>query len=147
MPSATISFLLPAAPDRIVGLLKDPKFLASNIPQVVGVDVRTTTTATWLVEIKIGPLLRRTEFQGELLEASDQRVRFAARGPEATIAGQIDLVPQDGQSTELTLRLEMSGAGPLRPIIDGYLKRRVQGDAEAFAQSLIRQLGTVASPP
>ncbi|MFZ1022712.1 MAG: SRPBCC family protein [Thermoplasmata archaeon] len=147
MPTATITFNLPAAPSRIVDLLKDPKFLASNIPQVVGVEPRSATTATWLVEIKLGPLTRRTEFQGELLDATESRVRFAARGADATIEGQIDLAPQDFQTTALTLRLDMTGAGPLRVVIDGYLKRRVQGDAEAFASSLTKHLAESPPPP
>jgi carbon monoxide dehydrogenase subunit G len=147
MPTATITFPLPAAPERIVELLQDPKFLASNIPQVVGVQPRSATTATWLVEIKLGPLTRRTEFQGELVEASERRIRFSARGADATIEGQIDLVPQGPHTTALTLRLDMSGAGPLRVVIDGYLKRRVQGDAEAFARSLTKHLSESAPPP
>ncbi len=142
MPTATIPFTLPAAPDRIVAMLKDPRFLASNIPQVVGVEPKSPTTATWLVEIKIGPLTRRSEFQGELLEASDSRIRFAARGADAVIEGQIDLAPHGERSTAVTLRLKMTGAGPLRVVIDGYLKRRVQGDAEAFAASLTKHLSS-----
>jgi carbon monoxide dehydrogenase subunit G len=147
MPTSTITFTLPASPTRIVDLLKDPKFLASNIPQVVGVEPKTATTATWLVEVKLGPLTRRTEFQGELLEATDRRVRFAARGADATIEGQIDLAPQSAGATSLTLRLDMTGAGPLRVVIDGYLKRRVQADAEAFARSLTRHLSESPVPP
>ncbi|MFZ0892523.1 MAG: SRPBCC family protein [Thermoplasmata archaeon] len=147
MPTSTITFTLPAAPSRIVDLLKDPRFLASNIPQVVGVVPKTATTATWLVEIRLGPLTRRTEFQGELLEATESRVRFAARGADATIEGQIDLVPQSTETTALTLKLDMMGAGPLRVVIDGYLKRRVQGDAEAFASSLTKHLSEPPPPP
>ncbi len=62
------------------------------------------TTALWTVLIKIGPISRKSIYHGELLEATDDGVRFRATGPEATIEGSVSFVPAAG-GTDAELRL------------------------------------------
>ena len=59
----------------------------------MGVQKTSETTALWTVQIKIGPMTRKSVYQGELLEATDGGVRFRATGPEATIEGSLAFVP------------------------------------------------------
>jgi carbon monoxide dehydrogenase subunit G len=112
----------------------------------VGVEKTSETTALWTVQIKIGPISRKSVYQGELLEATDRGVRFRATGPEATIEGSVSFAPASG-GTEIELRLSMKGSGPLRTVVDAYLGRRVREDAEKFAESLRARVGGTASGP
>lgn len=98
------------------------------------------TTALWTVLIKIGPISRKSIYHGELLEATDDGVRFRATGPEATIEGSVSFVPAAG-GTDAELRLSMKGTGPLRAVVDAYLGKRVREDTEKFAASLGARVG------
>jgi carbon monoxide dehydrogenase subunit G len=146
VPESTLRFHAAADPPTLRRLLSDPRFLAESVPQVVGVEKTSETTALWTVQIKIGPITRKSLYQGELLEASDDRVRFRATGPEATIEGSVSFVPASG-GTDIELKLSMKGSGPLRSVVDAYLGRRVPEDAEKFAESLRTRVGGPAPGP
>jgi len=140
MPSATLEFHSEADPATLRSRLADPLFVASLVPQVVAVDSTSPTTARWTVLVKLGPISRKSSYDGELLEATDSSVRFRANGPEATIEGTLGLRAGTPRGTEVTLTLTMSGQGPLRSVVDAYLAKRVKTDVEQFASSLERKL-------
>ena len=141
MPEATIRFRSRADVATLSRFLSDPTFVASNVPQVVAVERTGETTALWTVEVKLGPIARKSLYHGELLESSDAGVRFRAAGPEATIEGSVRFtsVPTGGTDVEFTL--SMKGVGPLRSVVDAYLSKRVRSDAEKFAKSLDERVG------
>jgi carbon monoxide dehydrogenase subunit G len=140
VPESTLRFRTATDPPTLRRLLSDPAFLAESVPQVVGVEKTSETTALWTVQIKLGPMTRKSVYQGELLEASDAGVRFRAVGPEATIEGAVALTPAPG-GTDVELKLSMKGSGPLRAVVDAYLAKRVKEDAEKFAASLGARVG------
>jgi carbon monoxide dehydrogenase subunit G len=144
VPEATLRFHTEADPATLRRLLSDPAFLAESVPQVVGVQKTSETTALWTVQIKIGPMTRKSLYQGELLEATDNVVRFRATGPEATIEGSVSFALVSG-GTDVELRLSMKGSGPLRAVVDAYLGKRVREDAAKFAESLGNRVR--GSPP
>lgn len=145
MPESTVRFRAPAAPEALHRSLSDPTFVAALIPQVVGVERTGERTAQWTVAIKLGPISRKSLYQGELLEGSEAGVRFRARGPEATIEGRLAFVAAPPDATDVTLTLTMTGTGALRAVIDSYLAKRVGPDAEEFARNLAAKLD--ATPP
>jgi carbon monoxide dehydrogenase subunit G len=145
MPEATIRFHAPTDPGTLRRLLSDPAFVAGNVPQVVGVEKTSETTARWTVQIKIGPMTRKSVYDGELVEATDTLVRFRATGPEATIEGTVSFAPAPSGGTEAELTLSMKGSGPLRAVLDAYLGKRVREDAEKFAKNVEARVGS--SPP
>lgn len=106
----------------------------------------SATTALWTVQIKLGPITRKSVYQGELLTATDAGVSFRAAGPEATIEGSVSFVPASG-GTDAELRLSMKGNGPLKAVVDAYLSKRVREDAEKFASSLRARVGDPAPHP
>jgi len=141
VPEATIRFRSPATVPELRRLLSDPAFVAAGIPQVVAVEKTGETTALWTVEVKVGPMTRKSVYRGELVEASDTAVRFRAQGPEATIEGAISFAPATPSGTEVGVTLSMKGNGVLRSIVDAYLGKRVKDDAEKFVQSLENRVG------
>jgi carbon monoxide dehydrogenase subunit G len=146
MPEATIRFQSPASAPELRRLLSDPTFVASSIPQVIAVEKTGETTALWTVEIKLGPMVRKSVYRGELVEASDAGVRFRAQGPEATIEGALSFAPATPSGTEVGLTLSMKGNGALRSIVDAYLAKRVKEDAARFVHHLEERVGR-APPP
>jgi carbon monoxide dehydrogenase subunit G len=145
MPASTLEFHSDAALALLRARLADPSFVASLIPQVVAVESTGPTTARWTVLVKLGPISRKSLYEGELLEATDASVRFRAKGPEATIEGTLGLRPGAPSGTEITLTLTMNGQGPLHSVVDAYLAKRVKSDVEQFAKSLNERL-TGAAP-
>jgi carbon monoxide dehydrogenase subunit G len=147
MPEATIRFHSPAPASELRRLLSDPTFVASSIPQVIAVERTGDTTALWTVEVKLGPMVKKSVYRGELVEASDAGVRFRAQGPEATIEGTLSFAPADPSGTDVGLTLRMQGNGALRVVVDAYLAKRVKTDAEKFVQSLEERVGRPEAPP
>lgn|GEM_PF-2985891 len=142
MPEASLRFQTPADPATLRRLLSDPTFVAGSVPQVVAVEKTSETTARWTVQIKVGPMTRKSLYDGELLEASDAGVRFRATGPEATIEGTLAFAPRPAGGTDVDLTLSMKGSGPLRAVLDAYLAKHVRDDAERFARSLETRVGS-----
>ena len=147
MPQATVRFHVAIDPPELRTRLSDPSFIARSIPPVVAVERTSDTTALWTVEIKLGPLVHRSVFQGALLAATNDEVRFRATGAEATIEGVVTFHPSNAGGTDVGLTLTMAGAGPLRSIVDAYLARRFQTDTARFAADLARRLDKPAGPP
>lgn len=147
MPEATIKFHTAADPSTLRRLLSDPAFVAGGIPQVVAVEKTSETTARWTVQIKLGPLTRKSQYDGELVEATESLVRFRATGPEATIDGSVGFSPRPTGGTDVDLTLSMKGGGPLKSVIDSYLAKRVREDAEQFARNLEARVGPAPSEP
>ncbi len=148
MPASTVRFRAPVPAAELRRRLADPTYVARLIPQVVGVERTSETTARWTVLVKIGPISRKSVYQGELLEATDTGVRFRAQGPEATIEGALAFAPAPPDATDVTLTLTMTGVGALRAVVDAYLGKRVGPDAEEFARNLEATLrGAAPAPP
>lgn len=145
MPASTVRFRAPVAATELRRLLSDPAYVANLIPQVVAVERTSDATALWTVAVKLGPMTRKSVYQGELVEASDAGVRFRATGPEATIEGTLAFAPTPPAGTDVTLTLTMTGVGALRAVVDAYLGKRVGPDAEQFARNLEAKLGGGAS--
>ncbi|HLM70889.1 MAG TPA: SRPBCC domain-containing protein [Thermoplasmata archaeon] len=145
MPEATIRFATKADTQTLVRLLSDPTFVAAGIPQVISVERTGETTALWTVEVKLGPISRKSLYRGELLGASDSEVRFRAEGPEATIDGSVKFTSAAVGGTDVEFTLTMKGLGPLHAVVDAYLTKRVRSDAEKFAKSLEERVGNVPS--
>lgn len=135
MPESSASFRSGAPPGRLRELLADPTFVASVMPEVVKVVKTGPTTALWTVRLTLGPLTRESQYQGELLSASDTEVRFRANGPEATVEGTVTLAPA-GDGTDVGVRLLAQGKGALRAIVDSVLARRLKDDVRRFSKSL-----------
>jgi carbon monoxide dehydrogenase subunit G len=146
MPEAKLAFHTPTDPARLRQLLSDPTFVAGCIPQVVAVERTSETTARWTVQIKIGPMTRKSVYEGELTESSESAVRFRATGPEAMIEGALGFAPNVAGGTDVGLTLTMKGSGPLRSVLDAYLAKRVREDAESFARTLASRVGHDATP-
>ena len=147
MPEASLRFHSAVAAAELRRRLSDPTFVASNIPQVLAVEPTGPTTANWTVEVKLGPMVKKSLYRGELLEASDARVRFRADGPEATIEGALTFAPAEPAGTDVGLTLAMKGNGALRAVVDAYLAKRVKGDAEQFVANLERRLAGPSPAP
>jgi carbon monoxide dehydrogenase subunit G len=149
MPEATVRFTSRHPASVLAKCLSDTAFVAGGIPQVVAVERTGTTTATWTVEVRIGPISRKSAYRGELLGASDSEVRFRAEGPEAMIDGSVRMTPHASAGTDVEFTLSMKGLGALRSVVDAYLAKRVRGDAEKFAQGLDGRIDAVtsATPP
>jgi carbon monoxide dehydrogenase subunit G len=145
-PEATVEFRAAATAAKLRELLADPSYVAGLIPQVVAVKPISPTTAQWTVLVKVGPISRKSEYSGELLEASDAGVRFRATGPEATIEGRLAFVPVAEDATEVRLTLTMTGQGALRAVVDAYLAKRVKPDADQFVRSLEARLTPAGAP-
>ena len=147
MPEATIRFRSRADVATLSHFLSDPTFVASGVPQVVAVERTGEKTALWTVEVKLGPITRKSLYQGELLESSDAGVRFRAAGPEATIEGSVKFTPAPAGGTDVEFTLSMKGLGPLRSVVDAYLSKRVRSDAEKFAKTLEDRVGGSPAEP
>jgi carbon monoxide dehydrogenase subunit G len=144
VPEATLKFHAPTDPATLRRLLSDPTFVAGSIPQVVGVETTSPTTARWTVQVKVGPITRKGVYEGELVEATESSVRFRATGPDATIEGTVAFSPSPAGGTDAELTLSMKGSGPLRSVLDAYLAKRVREDAEKFAKSVEARVGPAA---
>lgn len=141
MPETSVRFHTPTDPATLRRLLADPTFVAGCIPQVIAVEKTSETTARWTVQIKLGPISRKSLYEGQLLESTDTTVRFRSTGPEATIEGTVAFASDPAGGTNVTLTLSMKGTGPLRTVIDSYLAKRVREDAAQFARSLETRVG------
>lgn len=142
MPTAELAFEVGAPPATVARLLQDLDVLASINAGVVGVQRLSPTVALWTIRLQFGPIVRNSEYRGELLQATDDRVEFRAEGPEAHVSGRIGLAASGAGRTILTVRLEAQGRGALARVADSLLAQRLPSDLRSFADRLTRRFST-----
>lgn len=142
MAEATVTFRSAADPARLQRTVSDPGTVASLMPEVTKVEPTGPTTARWTVRLQIGPLRRESVYEGELLESTATGVRFRATGPEAVVEGRVEFAAADSGGTDVRVVLTTSGRGPLKPVVDAALARRVKDDVRRFATALEAKLAT-----
>ncbi|HZY71021.1 MAG TPA: SRPBCC family protein [Thermoplasmata archaeon] len=146
MPTAELSFEVSAPPSTVARLLQDLDVLASINAGVVGVQRLSPTVALWTIRLQFGPIARNSEYRGELLRATDDRIEFRAEGPEAYVSGRIALAPSGPARSILTVHLDAHGRGALARVADSLLEQRLPADLRSFAERLTRRFaGTRAA--
>ena len=145
MPKAETEFECDAPAERVMRVLQDITFLASVVPGVQKVEKVDDRTALWTVTARIGFLERTSIFRGEILETTAERVEFRATSPDAVIHGKLQVREVSPGCSVVGIRLDASGQGTLKPIVDNILARRLNGDIESLSQKLRGVFATQSS--
>jgi carbon monoxide dehydrogenase subunit G len=145
MPTASVSIVCPAGVGEVSAQLQDLDFLSGTVPDVISIQRLSATSAEWTVRTKVGLLTRTMVFRGDLLEATESRIRFHAEAKEATIDGTINLSSEGSQTTRVHLNLQAAGKGALGPIIDNLLRSRIGREAEKFGTRLQERFSSPGS--
>lgn len=147
MPSAESSFDCRGKPEAIAALLVDPAFLASTIPGIIGVELLGPHEANWSLEIRQGPITRRTTLRGRYDRENDGSIRFSAEGGELSLTGRVWLRAADTETTRVTVGLEYEGRGPLRYIINNLLRKALNDYPNELRAKLESRLQGPAPAP
>jgi carbon monoxide dehydrogenase subunit G len=137
MPSTSIAFTVKSPPERVFELSHDLETLGSLVPDVTKVEVVDEENAYWHMSVKVGFMRRETKLHTTITElVPPRRAGFRGESDQLVMSGSVDLSPLPDGGTEVSCKIEASGKGPIKYIINSALQDRLSKAAAAFAENL-----------
>jgi len=145
MPTREERFAVAAAPAELWRFLRDFPALCACIPGVEQLEVRDERRLRLKVRENVGVVPLVVDLQAEIeSEEPGRRLRALARAEHLTMHIEVELAP-DASGTLLHTRFEVSGSGPLKPVVDRLFEKRAAERSARFAACLQEQFAT--APP
>ena len=123
--------------------MTDLNFIASAIPDLGSVEKLTEIKAIWNAQVKFGFVEKTIAMESEVTISTESEIGFRAEGSEVMISGSVLINPIDGEKTEVTLTLRLEGKGPLKAIIDNYMRKKLQDDIQEIGRNIEEKLNTL----
>lgn len=144
MPRHEASFRVGAPPLAVWGFIRDFEALCACIPGVERVQLVDERTADLTVTEKVGVVPLTVELRARIDEEhAPHRLAASASAEHLTMAFQVTL-EASGEGSEMTGVVEVSGEGPLKPVVDRLFERRARERAEQFGLTLAERFGAKA---
>jgi carbon monoxide dehydrogenase subunit G len=136
VPRREATFTVDAAPEELWRFLRDFEALCACIPGVEELKVLDERTAEFAVREKLGvvPLVVVLRAQIES-EDPPRSLHAVARGQHVVITIDVALEPS-GAGTRMTSLFDVTGEGPLKPVVDRLFEKRAGERTAQFAQTL-----------
>ncbi|HEX4928734.1 MAG TPA: SRPBCC domain-containing protein [Burkholderiales bacterium] len=136
MPAREASFSVDAEPAELWQFLRDFRALCTCIPGVERIEVIDDRTAELTVKEKLGvvPLVIALHARIEN-EDPPRRLHAVAKAEHLTMAIDVAL-EKSGSGTELRSVFDVTGSGPLKPIVDRLFEKRATERTAQFAECL-----------
>lgn len=141
MPRRDASIEVDASPDTLWTFLRDFEALCACIPGVERVEVRDARHATLTVKEKVGvvPMVLALDASIES-EDPPHGLRAVARCEHLAMAIDVAL-QRAGAKTLLLTTFDVTGSGPLKPIVDNLFERRATERTAEFSAALGKRFG------
>lgn len=144
MPRREASIEVDTSPDELWKFIRDFESLCTCIPGVERIEVVDDRTAVLTVKEKVGVVpmilaLRAT------IEREDPPRSLHAVATAEHLTMTIDVAMRGaGQKTLLHTLFDVTGTGPLKPIVDSLFERRATERTAQFTESLGKRFGAGA---
>jgi carbon monoxide dehydrogenase subunit G len=139
MPAREASFSVDAGPAELWEFLRDFRALCTCIPGVERIEVIDDRTAELTVKEKVGVVPLVVELRAEIdAEDPPRRLHAVARAQHLSMAIDVTL-EISGSGTELRSVFDVTGSGPLKPIVDRLFEKRATERTAQFAEALARR--------
>lgn len=144
MPRREASIEVETSPHELWRFLRDFEALCSCIPGVERVEVVSDRAAVLTVKEKVGvvPLVLALDASVER-EDPPRGLHAVARCEHLTMVIDVALEPA-GPKTVLHSTFDVTGSGPLKPIVDNLFERRATERTAEFSAALGRRFGADA---
>ena len=138
-------FTAPVPPDVVWQFIRDFESLCACIPGVERLRRVDDTTAELTVVEKVGVVPIRVELTAHI-DAEEPPHSLHAVATAEHVDVEINLrLRATGPGTELAGLVQVTGRGPLKPVIDRLFERRATERTTQFAQLLESRFGATAS--
>jgi len=146
MPSREARFSVAAPAEELWRFLRDFEALCGCIPGVERVHVLDARTVELRVKEKVGVVPLVVDLRAEIVdETPPRRLHAIAKGQHVTMVIDVALEPS-AAGTELSSVFEVTGTGPLKPIVDRLFEKRASERTAQFAESLAQRFSRRAPP-
>jgi carbon monoxide dehydrogenase subunit G len=134
-------FTVPTPPDVLWGFIRDFESLCACIPGVEKLTRVDDATADVTVVEKVGVVPIRVELHAHIdAEDPPHSLHAVAKGKHVDVEIDVLLSPK-GPGTELTSRFQVTGRGPLKPVVDRLFEKRADERTAQFTQLLESRFG------
>ena len=139
MPSREARFSVAAPPEELWRFLRDFEALCGCIPGVERIRVIDARTAELRVKEKVGVVPLVVDLRAEIVdEAPPEHLHAVAKGEHLTMLIDVTL-ESSGGGTELRSVFDVTGTGPLKPIVDRLFEKRATERTAQFGESLTQR--------
>ncbi len=147
MPRHEATFAVGAPPEAVWRFIRDFEALCACIPGVEQVRLVDERSAELTVTEKVGVVPLTVELRARIdEEQAPHRLAASASAEHLTMAFEVTLRASSAGS-EMTGVVEVSGEGPLKPVVDRLFERRARERAELLGLTLAGRFGASAALP
>jgi carbon monoxide dehydrogenase subunit G len=125
--------------DRTWAYAKDFAQWASIMPGYQSCEMEDADNSRWILKIGVGAMVRTVKVRVHVDEwAGPERVDFSYQleGDPVVGSGSYLAVPADGGTTDMTLRVQVQGSGPMAPMWEAMGGPVLPKFAKSFAEQL-----------
>jgi carbon monoxide dehydrogenase subunit G len=145
MPRREAKFSVGASPVEVWHFIRDFESLCTCVPGVERIDRVDDTTAELTVREKIGVVPRVMKLVAHIdSEQPPRRLHATARAEHLTMSIEVDLEASEA-GTALRTAFDVTGLGPLKPVVDRLFEQRATERSAQFAECLGKQFGAVGA--
>ena len=139
MPSREARFSVAASPEALWRFLRDFEALCGCIPGVERIRVIDARTAELRVKEKVGVVPLVVDLRAEIVEETPpRRLQAVAKGEHLTMLIDVAL-EGSAAGTELASVFDVTGTGPLKPIVNRLFEKRSAERTAQFAEALAKR--------
>ena len=141
MPQREARFTVNAQPPELWKFIRDIESLCTCIPGVEKIALLDGRSADLTVKEKVGVIPLVLTLRASI-EAEDPPHRLRATATAEHLAMIIDVsLEKADNGTELRAHFDVTGTGPLKPVVDRLFEKRATERAAQFAECLQKRFG------
>lgn len=145
MPRREAKFAVNASPTEVWRFVRDFESLCTCIPGVERIRVLDDRSAELTVKEKIGVVPMLVELRAQVeCEEPPRRLHAMAKAEHLTMGIDVELKPS-GTGTILHSVFDVTGSGPLKPVVDRLFEKRATERSAQFAQCLGKRFGALGA--
>jgi carbon monoxide dehydrogenase subunit G len=146
MPQRETRFEVKAPPAELWSFIRDFESLCTCIPGVEKIERVDERTAELTVKEKVGVIPMILTLRAHIdSEEAPRRLHAVARAEHLTMAIEVEL-EKSAAGTDLRSVFDVTGTGPLKPIVDRLFEKRATERAAQFAACLEKRFSGAAAP-
>jgi carbon monoxide dehydrogenase subunit G len=141
MPESQIEFEVEAPIDAVWSILTNPKMHTHCIPGLLACEVTGPNTTLWIMEFRIGPLIKKVEMHSTTVKEDPPNYgKWVGEAKGIQMSGEVELRETASSGTLIFYKLKLVPKSLFLLSMKPYIKERLEHDVRLYAENIKYQV-------
>jgi carbon monoxide dehydrogenase subunit G len=137
MPESQIEFEVKAPIESVWDLLSDPKMSTHCIPGLLACEITGPNTNLWVMEFRIGPIIKRVEMHSKNFEIDPPyHGKWVGKAKGIRMSGEVDLKESTNSSTSVVYKLKLEPKSIFLLSMLSFIEEKLKRDVKQYAENV-----------